>query len=149
MNIFPELFPFETQIYELLRVMKDEGDKVNQDTVNGYADLVGKYSQTINQALKRYHTITDRTQKLHSKARLKYAYDFLQILIELLKCFEKTSLFNSTLHDVICDLYTKQDDLLETQYFIAAKQELDAFNNPQIRIALERDLAKKFFQKFQ
>ena len=148
MVTFPELLTFETQIVELLDAMNKQGDNLDPETINHYARLIGNYSQKINETLKQYHTITKRAEKLQSKARLKYAYDFLQILLELLKCVEMTNRLNQSLHEVLCELYNKQDDLLETQYFIAAKRELDVFNNPQLRTALEQDLAKKYFEKF-
>ncbi len=107
-----------------------------------------EYSHAINVGLKAYSAIeytTDPNAKARAKARIGYAYDFLSLLIDIVKVMEVDHPAKEEAarrFDLLEDFLLQKENLVASTYLEAAKMELAAFHDPAVRDALEEKLAR-------
>ena len=114
----------------------------------------GKYSALLNRILKNYTLIDyqeDPTTKTVHKSFLMYAYDFLDLLMKILRQIELEQgdemIFFDNL-DLLMEFAKRKEELLNSQYYPKAKEELTLFHNTDLRNQLDANL-KKFLDKHQ
>jgi len=133
---------FSTKIHDR------EVEVLDESIVADFSKAAGEYSQKINDALKVYAGIdynTDPDMKTSAKARINYAYDFLSLLIDIVKAMDASPVNMkevSRRFDLLEDLLLQKEQLVQTTYLEAAKLELASFHDPSIRNDLEEKLAR-------
>ncbi len=126
---------------------KDTG-AVDEAMAGEFAAASAGYSRAINDALKAYAGINyavEPSVKAHAKARINYAYDFLALLMDIVKVMgldppavkEVARRF-----DLLEDFLLQKAYLVGSTYLDAAKRELAAFHDPSVREKLEEKLAR-------
>lgn len=126
-----------------------KGKEVDESIVNEFAYYIGEYNKLVNAALKAYALIDYRQDpgvKIKAKARLKFSYDFMDLLVDLLKRFElepppRDAIIQRV--DLLEELLLQRDGLLVTTYADAARVELRAFHDEGVRNALDRLLLRR------
>ena len=139
----------ELAISALINQMSNEGATISEAILNEYAAIVGKYSRAINNQLDAYAAVsyqTEKESKIRFKAYIKYAYDFLALLMAILKQLDLNPAVSDYVDhqfQVLENLIDNKEGLIETEYKDAATIELEAFYSTDIRNKLESELAKR------
>jgi hypothetical protein len=139
----------ELAVSELISQMSNEGASVSEATLNAYAAIVGKYSRAINNQLNSYAKISydaEKESKITFKAYIKFAYDFLALLMAILKQLDLNPAISDYVNhqfQVLENLIDNKEGLIESEYKDAAKIELEAFYSVEIRNKLDAELAKR------
>jgi hypothetical protein len=126
---------------------KEEG-MVDETLAGEFAGAAGDYSRAINDALKAYAGIdyvVEPSAKARAKARISYAYDFLALLMDIVKVMDADPPAMKEVArrlDLIEDFLLQKGSLVESTYLFTAKQELAAFHDPAVRERLEEKLAR-------
>ena len=146
---FPHLNTIEGKFESLILELVDAGPIIPDHLVDTFRLLVGDYSTAVNSALKAYADIdylATPKHKVEAKAVIKYSYDFLDLIIKILRNLseapELTPIVEQDLQ-LLEEFHAEKYRLLETNYLDHAQQELDLFYNPDIRAQLDADLAKR------
>ncbi|MHA1673771.1 MAG: hypothetical protein ACTSYI_09080 [Promethearchaeota archaeon] len=114
----------------------------------------GKYNALLNIILKSYALIDyqeEQTKKTVHKSFIMYAYDFLDLLMKILRQIEKEQGEEMNFYDnldLIIEFADRKEEMLNTQYYPKAKEELASFHNKELRNKLDDNL-KKFLNKHQ
>ncbi|MBN2151907.1 MAG: hypothetical protein JW839_10700 [Candidatus Lokiarchaeota archaeon] len=129
--------------------LHDQEVGTTDDTlVQEFAAATGGYSRAINDALKAYASIdysTEPTVKVRSKALIGYAYDFLALLVDIVRVMEASPTASTEVArrlDLLEDFLLQKESLISSTYVDAARRELAAFHDPSVRGALEERLAR-------
>ncbi|MHA1612084.1 MAG: hypothetical protein ACTSVZ_11265 [Promethearchaeota archaeon] len=114
----------------------------------------GKYNALLNKILKLYALVDyqeEKTKKTVHKAFIMYAYDFLDLLIKILRQIEKEQGEEMDFYDnldLIIEFAERKEDILNSQYYPKAKEELALFYDRELRNNLDANL-KNFLDKHQ
>ncbi len=114
----------------------------------------GKYNALLNKILKSYALIDyqeDQTKKTVHKSFIMYAYDFLELLIKILRQIETEQGEEMDFYDnldLIIEFTDRKEEMLNSQYYPKAKEELASFHNKDLRSQLDANL-KTFLDKHQ
>jgi hypothetical protein len=148
LQLFEKLTFIKAQICGFFNRLDKDQLILSDEIQNQYASLVAAYSRQINVSLKEYPSIEERNTKIQAKAILKYAYDYLHLLLELTKRIEKQSIMDLEIQSLIIKYSDEKVKLIESVYYDQAENEIKIFYDPKIREALERDLSKRINQRY-
>jgi hypothetical protein len=126
---------------------KDTG-AVDEAMAGEFAAASAGYSRAINDALKAYAGIdyaVEPSAKTRAKACINYAYDFLALLMDIIKVMDLDPPAVKEVarrFDLLEDFLLQKGSLVGSTYLDAAKHELAAFHDPSVREKLEEKLAR-------
>lgn len=136
----------EAQIYQLIQQFQIY--PIPEAKINEYAGLVARYSQEINAMLKIYPNKQIWEEKIDIKSELKFSYDFLNMLVNIIRKLElNVHLDVQTLNQAI-EYINNREQLIKSTYRSLAIEELESFFDPQIRERLEAHLQRTFVQRY-
>ncbi|MEX2680199.1 MAG: hypothetical protein Q6373_001245 [Candidatus Sigynarchaeota archaeon] len=130
------------------RVHDTDTGTIDDALAGEFAAASAGYSRAINEALKAYAGIdyfAEPQTKTRAKALIGYAYDFLALLVDIVKILEATPPAVQEVarrFDLLEDFLLQKESLVSTTYLDAARKELAAFHDPSVRDALEEKLAR-------
>ena len=139
----------ELAVSEMISQISIEGVSISEATLNEYAAIVGKYSRAINNQLNAYAKVSydaEKESKITFKAYIKFAYDFLALLMAILKQLDLNPAVSDYVEhqfQVLENFIDNKESLIESEYKEAAKIELEAFYSVEIREKLETELDKR------
>ncbi|HME53917.1 MAG TPA: hypothetical protein VKM55_16955 [Candidatus Lokiarchaeia archaeon] len=147
--IFDELNDKELSFARFASVIgENEQAAIDDEFMADFSKNTGEYNRKINDALGIYAEIdydSDSAEKIRLKACIAYAYDFLALLMDIVRITEVNPSNQQELSprfDLLEEFLLQKDQLVTTTYFDAARSELAAFHDPSIRDALEESLAR-------
>jgi hypothetical protein len=126
---------------------KDTG-ALDEALMGEFAAASAGYSRAINDALKAYAGIdyaVEPIAKARAKAHINYAYDFLALLMDIVKVMDLDPPAVKEVarrFDLLEDFLLQKGSLVGSTYLDAAKHELAAFHDPSVHDALEEKLAR-------
>ncbi|NMC04672.1 MAG: hypothetical protein GYA24_05640 [Candidatus Lokiarchaeota archaeon] len=124
------------------------GGAVDEALASEFATASSTYSRALNVALQAYAGIdyaVDPGAKAYAKARINYAYDFLALLVDIVKVLEMDAPDTKELPrrlDLLEELLLQKESIVASTYLESAKQELVAFHDRTVREQLEEKLAR-------
>jgi hypothetical protein len=130
------------------RLHDRDGGTIDEALPGEFAAAASWYSRAINVALKAYAGIdyaAEPSAKARAKARISYAYDFLALLMDIVKVMDSDPPAAKEVarrFDLLEDFLFQKGSLVGSTYLDAAKQELAAFHDPSVREKLEEKLAR-------
>nr|MDO8085138.1 hypothetical protein [Candidatus Sigynarchaeum springense] len=130
------------------RVHDKDTTTIDDALVAEIAAASAGYNRAINEALRAYAKIdyaSEPATKARAKALIGYAYDFLALLVDIVKVMEADPQAKDEAarrFDLLEDFLLQKENLVASTYLAAAKQELAAFHDPSVREALEEKLAR-------
>ena len=126
----------------------DEQSIIDDAFMTAFSKSTGNYNRKINEALEIYASIdyhSEPAEKTRSKANIAYAYDFLALLLDIVRIAELDIANKQELSrrfDLLEEFLLQKETLVSTTYFDAARTELASFHDPSVRDALEESLAQ-------
>jgi hypothetical protein len=145
--IFEQLRPLELRISKYLDVNM-ANLIVSEGYISSYASMVADYNHEINIALKEYHTFEGIGIKIEAKALLKFSYDYIHLLLQLLKILQASFIIDLQLHKEIHETCHNKDELLKTTYIPLAEKEMELFYSPEVRKNLNDFLNRKIGERY-
>jgi hypothetical protein len=137
-----------------LHKIEQFGSPVNTELVNALSQDIARYNKQINLFLRSYAEIQAMINeklnevKVQAKAQLQYAYDFISMVLEILRFLDVSDKLDEERFKLITEFMHRKAELIETNYYPTAKQELLTFYNPKLRELMEVDLAKRISQRY-
>lgn len=122
--------------------------------VNRFSFEIAKYNRNINSYLRIYAEIVSMVnnqlndEKIQAKAVLQFSYDFISMALEIIRFIEISNRLDPEKSRLLEQLVARKQELIQSTYYPNAKHELTIFYNPQIRQAMEDDLAKRIMQRY-
>ena len=143
------------KIEEIFELLKHSDAKILEviskksiKNVDQYATMCAEVNKNINLILKKYYPeIKGMDDKLKIKAKLKFYYDLLDKLTDLVRHIENFDKIDDQYFNIFIDFIKQRDYLISGKYQIISKRELTAFYDPATRNALEEILAEKIERK--
>jgi hypothetical protein len=122
--------------------------------VNRFSSEIAKYNKNINSYLRTYAEIVSMVndqlndEKIQAKAVLQFSYDFISMALEIIRFLEISNQLDPEKSRLLEQLVARKRELIQNTYYPNAKHELTVFYNPEIRRAMEDDLAKRIMQRY-
>ena len=148
-NILVNMCEIELRSAKLLQEWIDDNIRTSENVGNAFAKLSSNYNHFINEFLLVYAEIdygTNAEYKVELKGELKYAYDFLELSMSIVKLIEHIKKPNGALFsmwETLDGYISRRDKLVHGEYMLAARQELITFHNTDFRAKLSANLSKK------
>ncbi|MHA1679457.1 MAG: hypothetical protein ACTSUE_00460 [Promethearchaeota archaeon] len=150
---FPSLSSCEKSFLnsQIFTIAADQN--VLESDVNAFAADIARYNSQLNRALKEYPSISykeDPNGKLIAKAAIKYAYDFLDLLLDIMKNLEVVGTMTEKMEgriQLLDEFIWHKEILIQSTYIPAARDELEAFHDPNKRKHLEEKLSRMLKKK--
>ncbi|MBD3187141.1 hypothetical protein GF325_09955 [Candidatus Bathyarchaeota archaeon] len=126
---------------------------IDEEKVNSFAGDVAEYNKQVNLALKEYAKIdyhVDPESKILAKAVIKYACDFLELLIAIIKNLDASKVMNEDLEEkfhLLHGVIMNKDILINAVHVPSARDELRAFHDQSVRDGLESMLSKQLSER--
>lgn len=137
-EIFEDLPSLEKNLIELL----------NRNSVKVIDDIAGvcaKFNKNINLILKKYYPeIKEIKDKLEIKSFLKFYYDLIDKLTDLVKNIENFQKIDQEYYNKLIEFISNKESLINRKYKTICAQELTAFYDPSSRENLEKIISEKF-----
>ncbi|MFO8017021.1 MAG: hypothetical protein R6U96_00155 [Promethearchaeia archaeon] len=137
-EILPES---EKQLKELL----------NQKTLKNdeeISKLCSKFNKEINKILKKYYPeVKDLKDKLRIKSKLKFYYDLIDKLTDLIRNIDNFQKIDDNYYEELIKFINEKNELIEGKYKQICQQELAVFYNKNARSQLEEILTQKIENK--
>jgi len=149
----PELHAIELAFHSLTIEFYEEYPQISEDFVSKFIHKTANYSKELNLSLKTYAKIEylkHISAKIEMKALINFAYDLLSLLTSIIKIFESDynpKDENESLFRILDDFIDRKQNLISTTYQQAARQELIAFHDKNLRSNLEGHLQKHLENK--
>ena len=147
--IFDELHEKELSFARFAAAIgDDELAAIDDALISDFAKKTSEYNRTINVALGIHAEIDyydESAEKIRSKACIAYAYDFLTLLMDIIRVTEADLVNRQELSrrfDLLEEFLLQKEQLVTTTYFETARTELASFHDPAIRDAMEETLAR-------
>jgi hypothetical protein len=119
-------------------------NKKSVKNINKVAKLCAEFNHKVNIILKKYYPeIKDMKDKLKIKSTLKFYYDLIFKLTDLVKNIENFQKIDQEYYDNLIDFINDKYGLISGKYKQICSQELTAFYDQNSRDALERILIQK------
>ncbi|MFX1280979.1 MAG: hypothetical protein ACFFA3_16625 [Promethearchaeota archaeon] len=116
--------------------------------INEIAKLCADFNHNINLILKKYYPeIKEMNDKLDIKSTLKFYYDLIFKLTDLVRNVENFQNIDQEYYDNLIDFIGDKNDLISGKYRMICAQELTAFYDQNSRQNLERVLIEKIERK--
>lgn len=133
---------------ELERALLIELNKKSVKNINEIAILCAKFNHNVNIILKKYYPeIKEMREKLVIKSTLKFYYDLIYKLTDLVRNIENFQNVDQEYYDKLIEFLNDKESLISGKYENICAQELTAFYDKNSRKNLERILTKKIERK--
>ncbi|NVM36678.1 MAG: hypothetical protein HWN81_13870 [Candidatus Lokiarchaeota archaeon] len=140
-EIFEDLPSLETHLIELL-------NRNSVKVVDDIASVCAKFNKSINLILKKYYPeIKEMKDKLEIKSVLKFYYDLIDKLTDLVRNIENFQKIDSEYYDKLIEFIETKETLIDGKYRTICAQELTAFYDPASRANLEKIISEKYLMK--
>lgn len=152
--ILTELEHLEIRLGSTLQQMAERGYPIDPQQLIDFSQLIAAYNKHINLFLKHYATFQAcidnivQESKIQAKAQLQYAYDFLAAMLDLLRFIELRDRIDEMCYQLVQEFLQRKTELILSNYYPMAKEELENFYNQSLRALMERDLAKRICQRY-
>ncbi len=140
------------EIFESLSILDNslllQLSKKSVKNINEVAKLCAEFNHNVNIILKKYYPeIKDMKEKLEIKSNLKFYYDLIFKLTDLVKNIENFQKIDQEYYDNLIEFINDKDQLIAGKYKKICAQELTAFYDQNSRDALEKVLIEKIERK--
>ncbi|MFW9876986.1 MAG: hypothetical protein ACFFG0_28155 [Candidatus Thorarchaeota archaeon] len=140
------------EIFEQLKILDDSLlDQLNKRSVkkiNEIAKLCAHFNHHVNLILKKYYPeIKDMEEKLEIKSTLKFYYDLIFKLTDLVRHIENYQKIDQEYYDKLKEFINEKESLISGKYRSICTQELTAFYDKNSRDQLEKVLIEKIERK--
>ena len=140
-EIFEDLPSLETHLIQLL-------NRNSVKVVDDIASVCAKFNKSINLILKKYYPeIKEMKDKLEIKSILKFYYDLIDKLTDLVRNIDNFQKIDPEYYDKLIEFTNNKTELIEGKYKAICAQELTAFYDPTSRAHLEKIISEKFLMK--
>jgi len=140
-EIFEDLPSLETHLIELL-------NRNSVKVVDDIASVCAKFNKSINLILKKYYLeIKEMKDKLEIKSILKFYYDLIDKLTDLVRNIEDFQKIDPEYYDKLIEFINNKTELIEGKYRTICAQELTTFYDPTSRANLEKIISEKYLMK--
>ncbi|MFX1417675.1 MAG: hypothetical protein ACFE9N_02015 [Promethearchaeota archaeon] len=135
---------------ELENALLIELNQKSVKNVNEIANLCAKFNHNINLILKKYYPeIKEMKDKLEIKSILKFYYDLIDKLTDLVRNIENYRKIDPEYYNHLIEFIEDKESLITGKYRTICAQELTAFYDPTSRENLEKILLEKLEMKSQ
>ncbi|UCC18539.1 MAG: hypothetical protein JSV62_10560 [Promethearchaeota archaeon] len=118
--------------------------------INEIATLCAKFNHNINLILKKYYPeIKEMKDKLEIKSTLKFYYDLIDKLTDLVRNIENYRRIDQEYYNHLIEFIEDKENLISGKYRTICAHELTAFYDPTSRENLEKILLEKLEMKSQ
>ncbi|MFW9825550.1 MAG: hypothetical protein ACFFE4_21590 [Candidatus Thorarchaeota archaeon] len=140
------------EIFENLIILEksllDQLEKRSVKNINEVAKLCASFNHSINIILKRYYPeIKGMSDKLTIKSVLKFYYDLIYKLTDLVRHIENFRKIDQEYYDKLIEFIKEKNNLISGKYKRISTQELTAFYDQNSRSNLEKVLLEKIERK--
>jgi hypothetical protein len=140
------------EVFESLSILDNsllnQLSKKSVKNINEVAKLCAEFNHNVNIILKKYYPeIKEMKEKLKIKSNLKFYYDLIFKLTDLVKNIENFQKIDQEYYDKLIEFINDKDLLISGKYKEICTQELTAFYDQNSRDALEKVLIEKIEQK--
>jgi len=140
-EIFEGLPSLESHLIELL-------ERYSVKVVDEVAQICAKFNKNINLILKNYYPeIKEMKDKLEIKSILKFYYDLIDKLTDLVRNVESFQKIDQEYYEKLIEFIDDKEVLISGKYRTICSQELTAFYDPASRANLEKIISEKFLSK--
>ncbi len=123
---------FNKQI-ELEKDLIIELQRKSVNNVNEIAQLCANFNRNINLILKKYYPeIKEMKDKLQIKSTLKFYYDLIDKLTDLVRNIENFQTIDVEYYDKLIEFIDDKENLINGKYKKICSQELTAFYDPTV-----------------
>jgi len=142
-----EIFEEQSQLESALLI---ELSRKSVKNINEIAKLCAKFNHNINIVLKKYYPeIKEMKDKLVIKSNLKFYYDLIDKLTDLVRNIENFQKIDPEYYDKLIEFIASKQNLIDGKYRAICSRELTAFYDPVSRKNLEKILLEKLELKSQ
>jgi hypothetical protein len=140
------------EIFESLLIIENsllvQLNKRSVKNINEVAKLCANFNRNINLILKKYYPeIKVMSDKLTIKSILKFYYDLIHKLTDLVRNIENYQRIDQEYYDKLIEFIHEKENLISGKYKRICAQELTAFYDPNSRRNLENVLIEKIERK--
>jgi len=140
-EIFEELPNLEKHLIELL-------ERNSVKVIDDIAIVCAKFNKSINLILKKYYPeIKELKDKLEIKSILKFYYDLIDKLTDLVRNVENFQKIDPEYYEKLIEFIEDKENLISGKYKLICSQELTAFYDPTARANLEKIISEKFLSR--
>ena len=140
-EIFESLLNLESSLLDQL-------NKKSVKKINEIAKLCANFNRKINLILKKYYPeIKGMSDKLAIKSTLKFYYDLIFKLTDLVRNIENIQKIDQEYYEKLIEFINEKERLISGKYKQICAQELTAFYDPNSRKNLESVLIEKIERK--
>jgi len=140
-EIFEELPSLENHLIELL-------ERNSVQVIDEVAQVCAKFNKHINLILRKYYPeIKEMKDKLEIKSILKFYYDLIDKLTDLVRNIENFQKIDQEYYEKLIEFIDEKENLINGKYRTICSQELTAFYDPKSRANLEKIISEKFLAK--
>lgn len=140
------------ETFEQLSILDDslliQLSKKSVKNINEVAKLCADFNHNINLILKKYYPeIKEMNDKVIIKSTLKFYYDLIYKLTDLVRNIENIQKIDQEYYDKLIEFINEKESLISGKYRIISAQELSAFYDQNSRQNLEKILLEKIESK--
>ncbi|TET57907.1 MAG: hypothetical protein E3J52_09530 [Promethearchaeota archaeon] len=140
-EIFEDLPILENYLIELL-------NRNSVKVINEIASVCAKFNKSINLILKKYYPeIKEMKDKLEIKSFLKFYYELIAKLTDLIRNIENFQKIDPEYYDKLIEFIDNKETLINGKYKAICAKELTAFYDPTSRANLEKIISEKFLME--
>ncbi len=140
-EIFEDLPILENYLIELL-------NRNSVKVINEIASVCAKFNKSINLILKKYYPeIKEMKDKLEIKSFLKFYYELIAKLTDLIRNIENFQKIDPEYYDKLIEFIDNKKTLINGKYKAICAKELTAFYDPTSRANLEKIISEKFLME--
>ncbi|MFX0037342.1 MAG: hypothetical protein ACFE9I_17105 [Candidatus Hermodarchaeota archaeon] len=140
-EIFQDLPTLEESLIELLELNSIK-------VIDEIASICAKFNNKINLILKKYYPeIKEMKDKLKIKSNLKFYYDLIDKLTDLIRNIENFQKIDIEYYNKLIEFINNKESLINGKYKDICTQELTAFYDPTSRANLEKIISEKFLSR--
>lgn len=140
-EIFEDLPILENYLIELL-------NRNSVKVINEIASVCAKFNKSINLILKKYYPeIKEMKDKLEIKSFLKFYYELIAKLTDLIRNIENFQKIDPEYYDKLIEFIDNKETLINGKYKAICAKELTVFYDPTSRANLEKIISEKFLME--
>ena len=140
-EIFDSLSDLENSLLSQL-------NKKSVKNINEIAKICANFNKNINLILKKYYLeIKEMKDKLIIKSNLKFYYDLIDKLTDLVRNIENFQKIDAEYYNKLIEFINNKENLINGKYKTICAQELTAFYDPSSRANLEKIVSEKFLTR--
>ena len=140
-EIFEDLPILENYLIELL-------NRNSVKVIDEIANVCAKFNKSINLILKKYYPeIKEMKDKLEIKSFLKFYYELIAKLTDLIRNIENFQKIDPEYYDKLIEFIDNKKTLINGKYKAICAKELTAFYDPTSRANLEKIISDKFLME--